>query len=66
MCGERTMSMRRGSIDDELRALAEPPLHARGEDRVRIGRVRTDDDDDVAAFDRLEVLCASRGAEGLA
>ena len=34
---------------DEPGALAEPPLHPGGEDRVRLGRVRPDDDDDVAA-----------------
>ena len=32
---------------------------------MRLGRVRPDDDDDVAAVDRLEVLRAGRGAEGL-
>ncbi len=50
---------------DELGALAEPALHPGGEDGVRLGRVRPDHDDDVAAVDRLEVLRAGRGAEGL-
>ena len=37
--------------DDELGALAQPPLHARGEDRMPVGRVGADDDDDVGLVD---------------
>jgi hypothetical protein len=48
------------------RALAHAALQARGEHRVRVGRVGADDDDQVGALDRLEVLRARRGAEGLA
>src|SRR5215475_3172189 len=51
---------------DQLRALAETLLHARGKYRVRRRRICSDDDDDVALFDRVEILRAGRGAEGLA
>ena len=30
--------------DDQLRALAQPLLHARGEDRMAVGRVGADDE----------------------
>ena len=33
--------------DDELRALAQPFLHMRGEDRMAVGRIGADDDDHV-------------------
>ena len=42
--------------DDELRALAQALLHPRREDRVAVGRVGTDDHDDVGVLDRREVL----------
>jgi hypothetical protein len=45
---------------DELRALAQPALHLRGEDRMAIGRIGADDDDDVGLLDRVEILGASR------
>ena len=51
--------------DDELRARAQALLQARGEDRMRVGRIGADDDDDVGLVDRLEILRAGRGAEGL-
>ena len=50
---------------DQLGALAQPPLHARGEDGVRVGRVGADQQDHVGLVDRLEVLGAGGGAEGL-
>ena len=49
--------------DDQLRALAQALLHARSEDRVAVGRVRADDQDDVGLGDRLEVLRAGGGAQ---
>ena len=51
--------------DDELGALAKTALHARGEHRVAVGRVRTDDHDDIGLRDRVEILGARRGAERL-
>jgi hypothetical protein len=51
---------------DQPRALAHAALQARGEHRVRVGRVGADDDDQVGALDRLGSLRAGRGAEGLA
>ena len=50
---------------DEPGPLAQPPLHPRGEDRVRVGRVGADQQDHVGLVDRLEVLGAGGGAEGL-
>ena len=50
--------------DDQPRAFAEPLLHARGEDRMRVGRVGADDDDHVGLLDRHEILRAGGGAEG--
>ena len=48
----RLHDARRARVDDdELRALAQPPLHLRGEHRVAVGRVRADDDDDVRLHD---------------
>ena len=52
--------------DDQLRALAQPLLHARGEDRMRVGRIGADHHDDIGLVDRVEILRAGRGAEGLA
>ena len=65
MCGERTRSMRRGSTTMSLRALAQPLLHPRREDRVPVGRVGADHHDDVGLGHRLEVLRTCRLAEGL-
>src|SRR5271168_2305028 len=51
---------------DQLRALAQPSLHARGEDGMRVGRIRADDEDHVRLVNRLEVLRTRRGAKRLA
>ncbi len=50
--------------DDELGALTQSPLHPRREDRVAVGGVGPDDDDDVRLGDRREILRAGRRAEG--
>ena len=50
--------------DDQLGALAQAPLHPRGEHRVAVGRVGADDHDHVGLLDGVEVLRAGRGAEG--
>ena len=50
--------------DDELRALAQPLLQPRGEDRMAVGRIGAEDDDHVAVLDRVEILRAGRCAEG--
>ncbi len=50
---------------DQLGALAQPPLHPRGEDGVRVGRVGSDQQDHVGLVDGAEVLGAGGGAEGL-
>ncbi len=50
--------------DDELRSLPQAPLEARGEDRMAIGRVGANDHDDIRLFDTIEILGASRRAEG--
>ncbi len=50
--------------DDQLRALAQTLLHARREDRMRVGRVGADHDDHVGLLDRDEILRAGGGAEG--
>ena len=49
---------------DQLGALAQPLLQARGEHRMGGGRVGADDHDDVGVLDRVEILRAGRGAEG--
>ena len=51
--------------DDQLGALAQPPLHPRGEDGVGVGRVGADQQHHVGLVDRAEVLGAGGGAEGL-
>ena len=51
---------------DQLRALPQPLLHARGEHGMRGGWVGADHDNHVGMLDRIEVLRASRGAVGLA
>ena len=51
--------------DDETRARAQTLLQARGEDRMGVGRIGADHDHDVRLVDRLEILRAGRGAEGL-
>ena len=65
MCGDCTRSMRARVDDDQLRAFAQPPLHARGEHRVAVGRVRADHHDHVGLLDRVEGLRAGRFAERL-
>jgi len=52
--------------DDQLGALPQPLFQARPENRVSIRWVGADDDDHIALFDAVEILCAGRGAEGLA
>ncbi len=49
---------------DEPRAGAQPPLHLRGEDGVRVGRVGADHHHHVRVVDGVEVLGAGRRAEG--
>ena len=51
--------------DDQLRALAQPALHLRGEHRMPVGRIGADDHDHVGLHHRIEVLRAGRFAEGL-
>ncbi len=51
--------------DDELGALAQTLLHARGEHRMRVGRIGADDDDHVGVVDRVEILRSGRSAESL-
>ena len=51
---------------DQLRALAQALLHARGEDRMGVGRIGADHQDDISLLDRVEILRAGRGAERLA
>ena len=46
--------------DDKFCALPEAALHAAGEDRVRIGGVRANDEDDVSLHDRIEILRTPR------
>ena len=55
-----------GVGDDDPGPCAQPTLEPRREDRVRVGGVRADEEDDVGMVDRGEVLGAGRGAEGLA
>lgn len=51
---------------DEFCAFTQALLHARCEDRVSIGWVGTNEQNDVGVFDRLEVLGAGGSAEGIA
>ena len=51
--------------DDETRAGAQALLQARGKNRMGVGRIGADHDHDVRLVDRLEILRAGRGAEGL-
>ncbi len=50
--------------DDELGALAQPPLHLRREHRVCVGGIRANDHDDVGMFHGIEVLRAGGGSKG--
>ena len=60
----RLHDARRARIDDDqLRALAQAPLHLRGEHRMALGRIRADDHDDVRLHDGVEFLRAGRLAE---
>ena len=52
-----------GIDHDQLGALAQPLLHARGEHRMRSRRIGADDHHDVGMLDRVEILRAGRGAE---
>jgi hypothetical protein len=40
-----------GVSDDERCTLADRLLHAQGEDRMRLGRVRADDEDEAGVLD---------------
>ena len=51
--------------DDETGAGAQALLQARGEYRMGVGRIGADHDHDIRLFDRLEILRAGGGAEGL-
>ena len=51
--------------DDQFRALAQALLQPRCENRVAVGRVCPDDDDDVSLFDGVEVLGSRRSAKCL-
>ncbi len=51
---------------DQLRALTQPLLHAAGEDRMSVGRIGADDEDDISLHHAVEVLRARRRAKGLA
>ena len=57
--------MRRGSIDDQFGAFAQPLLHARSEHGVGVGRVGADDQHHIGLIDALEVLRAGRFAKRL-
>ncbi|MPL67272.1 hypothetical protein SDC9_12963 [bioreactor metagenome] len=50
---------------DQLRPRPQPLAQPRAEDRVAVGRVRADDERQIGLLDRVEVLRAGRGAEGL-
>ena len=50
--------------DDQLGALAQALLHARGKHRMAVGGIGTDDQDDVGLLDGIEILRAGRGAVG--
>ena len=50
---------------DQFGTTAQAALHARGKDGVRVAGVGADHQDYIGLFDRLEGLCAGRGAEGL-
>jgi hypothetical protein len=59
ICGLRTMSIRRGSITISFAPSRRPLLHAAGEDRVPIGGIGADDQDDVGILDTVEILRAA-------
>ena len=48
---------------DQPGALAQPLLHARGEDRMSVGRIGADHQDHVTLLDRIEILGARRRTE---
>ena len=60
----RTRSIRRGSMTISLAPSRRRFFMPRGEDRVAVGRVGADHQDDVGLLDGLEILRAGRGAEG--
>ena len=49
--------------DDQPRSLPQAPLHARGEHRVGVGRIGTDDHHHVGGVHGIEVLRAGRFAQ---
>ena len=55
--------------DDQPRAGAQPPFHARGENWMGVGRIGADDHDDVGFIDRIEILraggCSERRLEAV-
>ena len=51
--------------DDEFRSLTQASFHSRGEHRVRVGGIRTDDHDDVRVGYRREVLSSGTCSERL-
>jgi hypothetical protein len=51
--------------DDQLCPFAQPLLHTAGEDRVPIGGIGPDDQDDVGILDTVEILRARAGAKCL-
>ena len=65
-----TRSMRRGSTTISFAPCAQPLLHARGEDGMRVGRIGADDEDDVGLVDGFEKLrpptCRTSSCPGLA
>ena len=49
-----------GVEDDQLGAIAQPPFHAAGKNRVRIGRIGADYHDDVTICNAFKILGACR------
>ncbi len=47
--------------DDEFRTLTDAPLHQRAENGMTLGRICTDDHDDVCLQDGIEMLTRSTG-----
>ena len=51
--------------NDQPRALAQPPLHLRRENGMRVGGIGADHHDDVGLFHRIEILRSGRSAESV-
>ena len=49
--------------DDQLGTGAQASFHLRGEHRMRVGWIRTDDEDHIGVIDRVEILGTGRFAE---